>query len=84
MATPPRALNQAQLEIMACHELLRTQAHVGNGSNGLFWIDPWSTDGQKVAVKIRPSPTTSACTPNAPSPSSPRPAPRTLPHLRPH
>ncbi len=48
------ALNEAQTELMACHELLRAQAKVGDGSNGLFWIDPWSVDGQKVAVKIRP------------------------------
>jgi hexosaminidase len=39
---------------MACHDILRTQAKVGDASNGLFWIDPWSVDGQKVAVKIRP------------------------------
>jgi hypothetical protein len=47
-------LNQAQAELMACHELLRTEAKVGDGSDGLFWIDPWSVDGQKVGVKIRP------------------------------
>lgn len=47
-------LKQAQLELMACHELLRDQAKVGDGSNGLFWIDPWSVDGAKVATKIRP------------------------------
>ncbi len=48
------ALDQAQLEIMACHELLRTQAKVGDGSDGLFWLDPWSKDAQQNAAKIRP------------------------------
>ena len=47
-------LNQAQIELMACHDLLREQAHVGDGSDGLFWIDPWSPDGQKIAAKLRP------------------------------
>jgi hypothetical protein len=47
-------LDQAQLEVMACHDLLRNQAKVGDGSDGLFWIDPWSVDGQKTAAKIKP------------------------------
>ena len=47
-------LNQAQLEIMACHDLLRNQAKVGDASDGLFWIDPWSPDGQKIDAKLRP------------------------------
>ena len=48
------ALNQAQIELMLCHDLLRNQAKVGDGSDGLFWIDPWSKDGQPIAAKIRP------------------------------
>ncbi|QHN03866.1 family 20 glycosylhydrolase [Granulicella sp. WH15] len=48
------ALNQAQIELMAAHDLLRNQAKVGDGSDGLFWIDPFSKDGQKNAEKIRP------------------------------
>ncbi len=47
-------LNQAQLEIMAAHTLLREQAKTGDGSDGLFWIDPWSRDGITYADKIRP------------------------------
>ncbi len=47
-------IDQAQIELMACHDLLREQARVGNGSDGLFWIDPWSTDGQKIATKLKP------------------------------
>jgi hexosaminidase len=48
------ALNQAQQELMICHDILRNQAHVGDGSDGLFWIDPWSKDGQPYAPKLRP------------------------------
>jgi hexosaminidase len=47
-------LNQAQIELMAAHDLLKQQAKVGDGSDGLFWIDPWSRDGQTMAAKLRP------------------------------
>jgi len=47
-------LNEAQIELMTCHTLLREQAHVGDGSDGLFWLDPWSKDGQTYAAKLRP------------------------------
>ena len=47
-------LNQAQIELMATHDLLKQQAKVGDGSDGLFWVDPWSKDGQTMAAKIRP------------------------------
>ncbi len=47
-------LNQAQLALMQAHTLLR-QAKVGDGSDGLFWIDPWSKDGQATAAKLRPT-----------------------------
>jgi hypothetical protein len=47
-------LNQAQIELMANHELLKTLQGVGDGSDGLFWIDPWSKDGQVFAAKLRP------------------------------
>ncbi len=47
-------LNQAQIEIMACHDILQRQARVGDGSDGLFWTDPWSPSGQDTAAKIRP------------------------------
>lgn len=47
-------LNQAQLEIMAAHTLLKEEAKTGDGSDGLFWIDPWSRDGVNYADKIRP------------------------------
>jgi hypothetical protein len=47
-------LNQAQEELMAAHDVLKYDAHVGDGSDGLFWIDPWSKDGQDYANEIRP------------------------------
>ena len=48
------ALNQAQLELMAAHAILKDQAKVGNATNNIFWLDPWSKDGQKIAAQIRP------------------------------
>jgi hypothetical protein len=48
------ALNQAQMELMAAHDVLRLQAKVGNATNNIFWLDPWSKDGQKVAAEVRP------------------------------
>ena len=47
-------LNQAEAEIMAAHDLLKNEAKVGDGSDGLFWMDPWSKDGETTAVKLRP------------------------------
>jgi hypothetical protein len=47
-------LEMAQQEVMAAHDLLRFTAKVGDGSDGLFWMDPWSKDGQQYAEKIRP------------------------------
>jgi hypothetical protein len=47
-------LNQAQIELMAIHELLKSLKGVGDGSDGLFWLDPWSKDGQVFAAKLRP------------------------------
>jgi hypothetical protein len=48
------ALNQAQIEIMAAHALLKDQAKVGDATNNIFWLDPWSKDGQKIAEQVRP------------------------------
>ena len=39
---------------MAAHEVLRQQAKVGDATNNIFWLDPWSKDGQKVAAQVRP------------------------------
>src|ERR1017187_8137535 len=48
------ALNQAQKEMMAAHAVLKDQAQVGDATNNLFWLDPWSKDGQKIAAQMRP------------------------------
>jgi hexosaminidase len=48
------ALNRAQLEIMAAHAVLKDQAKVGDATNNIFWLDPWSPDGQKIAAEVRP------------------------------
>ncbi len=48
------ALNQAQMELMATHKVLKDQAQVGDATNNIFWLDPWSKDGQKIAVQMRP------------------------------
>jgi hexosaminidase len=48
------ALNQAQLELMTAHGVLRKQAKVGNATNNIFWLDPWSKDGQRIAAEVRP------------------------------
>ncbi|MDW5266872.1 MULTISPECIES: beta-N-acetylhexosaminidase [Acidobacteriaceae] len=47
-------LNEAQKEIILAHALLKQQAKTGDGSDGLFWLDPMSKDGQVYADKIRP------------------------------
>jgi hypothetical protein len=39
---------------MAAHAVLRDQAQVGDATNALFWLDPWSKDGQTIAAEVRP------------------------------
>lgn len=46
-------VDEAQRKLMAAHALLQ-KAGVGDASDNLFWIDPWSPEGQLVAEKIRP------------------------------
>jgi len=49
-------LNQAQNELTAAMSLLHDNKIGTNseGTDGVFWLDPWSRDGQNVAAKIRP------------------------------
>jgi hypothetical protein len=49
-------LNQAQDELTAAMSLLHDSKVIGNteGTDGLFWVDPWSKDGQVMAEKMRP------------------------------
>ncbi len=46
-------INAAQLDLSAAHALLDSVG-VGDASDGLFWMDPYSPSGQIVAQKIRP------------------------------
>ena len=43
----------AERSLMAAHAAIE-KAGLGNGSDALFWLDPWSIDGQLAADKIRP------------------------------
>ena len=47
-------INQAQQELMAAHALLKNNFKSSDASDLLFWVDPWSSDGQISAGKIRP------------------------------
>jgi len=46
-------IDKAQQELMAAHALL---AKTGDGAafDNLFWVDPWSADGQEFSKTIRP------------------------------
>jgi hypothetical protein len=46
-------IDEAQRKLTAAHALLR-RAGVGDASDYLFWLDPWSDEGKLVAQKIRP------------------------------
>jgi hypothetical protein len=47
------SIDEAQRELMAAHALL---SKTGDGAafDNLFWVDPWSADGQQLAKTIRP------------------------------
>ena len=47
-------LNQAQIELMAAHAIMKDQAKVGDATTNIFWLDPLSKDGQKIAAEFRP------------------------------
>ena len=47
-------IDQAQREIMAAHQILKDSALKTDGSDLVFWVDPWSPDGQHQAAIIRP------------------------------
>jgi hypothetical protein len=46
-------VDQAEKELMAAHEAL-TSANTGYVSDQLFWLDPWSADGQQASLKLLP------------------------------
>ena len=47
-------ISQAEQELMAAHALLKNNFKSSDASDLLFWVDPWSADGQLSAAKIRP------------------------------
>ena len=49
-------LNQAQNELTAAMSLFHDNKVIANteGTDGLFWVDPWSKDGLLMADKLRP------------------------------
>jgi hexosaminidase len=49
-------LNQAQNELTSAMDMLHQAKVIANteGTDGLFWVDPWSPDGLIMAAKIRP------------------------------
>jgi len=46
-------INEAQRALMAAHNQLVT-AGLDDARDAYFWLDPWSTQGQKIAAKILP------------------------------
>jgi hexosaminidase len=47
-------IDQAQREMMAAHKILKDSPLKVDGSDLLFWIDPWSADGQRQAAQLQP------------------------------
>jgi hexosaminidase len=47
-------LNEAQKEMMLAHAVLKDQAHDGDGTNSIFWLDPMSKDGLRIGAQVRP------------------------------
>jgi hexosaminidase len=47
-------LNEAQKEMMLAHAVLKDQAHEGDGTNSIFWLDPLSKDGLRIGAQVRP------------------------------
>ena len=47
-------LNEAQKEMMLAHAVRKDQAHEGDGTNSIFWLDPMSKDGLRIGAQVRP------------------------------
>ncbi len=45
--------DEAQRKLSAAYTLLNS-AKIGDGTNYLFWLDPWSDEGRSMAQRIRP------------------------------
>jgi hexosaminidase len=46
-------IDEAQRALMAAHQSL-IDAGLDDARDSYFWVDPWSTEGQKIGEKIRP------------------------------
>ena len=46
-------INQAQIELMAAQKTL-SDTGIDMSSDHLFWMDPWSKEGQEVSAKLLP------------------------------
>ncbi len=46
-------INQAQMDLMAAQKTL-TDTGVGYSTDDLFWMDPWSKQGQEASAKLLP------------------------------
>ena len=46
-------IDEAQRRLSAAHALL-SNAKVGDASDYLFWLDPWTDEGRSMAQRIRP------------------------------
>ncbi|WP_254062232.1 glycoside hydrolase family 20 zincin-like fold domain-containing protein [Acidobacterium sp. S8] len=47
-------LDQAQMELIAGH-LAMQKTGVSDVRDSMFWVDPWSAEGQETAAKIKPA-----------------------------
>lgn len=46
-------IDEAERHLAAAHALL-ARSGVGDASDYLFWVDPWSEEGMQIAARIRP------------------------------
>jgi hypothetical protein len=51
---PTGKISQAQRELMAVHAVLR-KAGLDDAQDSYFWVDPFSPEGQRLAIKLRPT-----------------------------
>ncbi len=47
-------IDEAQIEFMTIHSLIRDQAHAGDANDSLFWLDPWDPASQTNIDRLRP------------------------------
>jgi hypothetical protein len=50
---PSGKVGEAEKELMAAHEVI-SKTNVSMETNRLFWLDPWSVQGQIVSAKLLP------------------------------